>query len=208
MEELDPIRLLVVRHGQATYQSDGPALTELGRRQSAALAAALAQEPIDMAFASPLPRAIETASFLQLDIPVIQEDRLREFDFGIEGFQIGDDRADLELWKPDHRPPGGETLRSFHGRVTSFLEELVTSSVTGSTVVLVTHAGVIDVTGRWVFGASGEAPWLQEIEAPNASIMEIVCWPDGRHPRGSPRYYAVRRMADATHLTPEQVSLH
>ena len=32
MEELDPIRLLVVRHGQAAYQSDDPALTELGRR--------------------------------------------------------------------------------------------------------------------------------------------------------------------------------
>lgn len=60
--------LYLVRHGESTYnaegriqgQSDAP-LSELGHRQTEAVAAALANLPIEAVYASPLRRALETA---------------------------------------------------------------------------------------------------------------------------------------------------
>jgi len=60
--------LYCIRHGESSYnaegrvqgQSDVP-LSELGLRQSAAVAAALADQRVDALYASPLRRAMQTA---------------------------------------------------------------------------------------------------------------------------------------------------
>ncbi|KKK94352.1 hypothetical protein LCGC14_2683730, partial [marine sediment metagenome] len=60
--------LYCIRHGESTYnaegriqgQSDVP-LSELGRRQGEAVAAALRAEPVEAIYSSPLRRAMQTA---------------------------------------------------------------------------------------------------------------------------------------------------
>ena len=62
-------RLLVIRHGQSLWNQAGIiqgqqdiALSELGERQAAAVAARLSSAPIAAVYASPLCRALQTAA--------------------------------------------------------------------------------------------------------------------------------------------------
>ncbi|MGE5517057.1 MAG: histidine phosphatase family protein [Bacteroidota bacterium] len=63
------MELLVIRHGQSTFNVDGGGcdgeLTALGRRQGQALADALADVPPDLWLCSPLRRALETLSLVR-----------------------------------------------------------------------------------------------------------------------------------------------
>ncbi len=206
-DNFDSVRLLAVRHAQQqSFKQVDPPLTDLGKRQSAALAEALAAETIDRSISSTMARAAETASLLHLPLPTEGDDRLKEFDFGPAGFHVTGSREDLEFWRPEHGAPGGETLSGFHERVSEFMEELVGAAEGNTTTILVTHTGVIDIIGRWIFGIGGQSPWTTEIEAPHASVTEFVCWPQGRHPGGAPRYHALRRPGDVQHLDESMIT--
>ena len=156
------MRLILVRHGDAYAGFDGVVsgpkgcrgLTDLGRRQAAALASHLAatgRVRADVLLSSTLPRAIETA---RLIAPAL----------GFEGFgqrsdlcEILTGEADGLMWNEyatrygsfnmEAEPervfaPGGESWVSFHERVRRLFDELVTEFA-GQTVVAVCHAGVI-----------------------------------------------------------------
>ncbi|MEZ5182338.1 MAG: histidine phosphatase family protein [Acidimicrobiales bacterium] len=83
-------RLLLVRHGESTWNADGrwqgqadPPLSERGRQQAAAAAAAIGT--IDAIAASDLERAAHTAAIIARALgvdPVLTEPRLRERDAG------------------------------------------------------------------------------------------------------------------------------
>jgi broad specificity phosphatase PhoE len=86
------MRLLLIRHGETPSnlygaldtKVPGPALTERGAQQSAAIPDALAAEDIGAMFVSPLTRARLTAAPLakRLDLPVTIRDGLREIGAG------------------------------------------------------------------------------------------------------------------------------
>jgi len=122
-----------VRHGQSRYnaegrvqgQSDVP-LSEFGRRQSAAVARALAALPIEALYTSPLRRALETARFIAAAtrLAIRTDPRLKEINAGIFQHRL---RADLERlyptefarWlsrDPHFTIPGGESRRALARR--------------------------------------------------------------------------------------------
>jgi broad specificity phosphatase PhoE len=202
-------RLLWVRHAQARGERGiGPEtpLSELGRRQAQALADAMRESTrADVLYTSPFRRAVETAATLAraLDLEPIEDVRLAEFTLGIEDAmsmaEVAEQRPDLQVWRSEHGPPGGETLGEFTARVASFCEDVVRRHA-GGTLLVVAHAGTIDAALRWTVGLPAESPWQHEFELRNASITEVHCWPDGRVPGGAPRYATILRACDDAHL--------
>lgn len=199
--------LFLVRHGQAraadgSYGPDTP-LSELGVRQSEAVADALAGDTAPTTvYASPLPRALQTAEPLcrRLGLVAQIDDRLAEFEFGATTLPAMGKRPDLLFWRPEQVGiEGGETLGEFAVRVADFLDEVALRHV-GERVAVVSHAGTIDASLRWALGLGRDSIWQHEFEIDNGSIAELEVWPRGRVSGGSPRYVSVRRVGDITHL--------
>ncbi len=79
------MRIIFVRHGEPDYEHD--CLTETGRRQAEAAALRLEGEGISEIYASPMGRALETASFTaeRLHLPVTKLDFMHEISWGGPG---------------------------------------------------------------------------------------------------------------------------
>lgn len=150
--------LYCIRHGESTYnaegriqgQSDVP-LSDLGRQQGEATAAALAALPIEAIFCSPLRRAVQTAQPLAdaLRLPLREDPRLMEVHVG--NFQ---DRLRSELdrlhpeamarWRsgdPDFALPGGESRRELMRRGEEVFREIRSTGL--AHVAVVTHGGLL-----------------------------------------------------------------
>jgi broad specificity phosphatase PhoE len=151
-------RLLLVRHGESTWNATGrwqgwadPPLSDLGRAQAEAAAPAAA--PVDAVVSSDLQRARETASIiaaiLELEGDVDVEPDLRERDVG--DF-TGLTRAEIEERWPGvlaqgnasiaRDPRFGESVEALAERVDAALRRLATAYA-GQRVVVVTHGGVV-----------------------------------------------------------------
>jgi broad specificity phosphatase PhoE len=131
-------------------------LTPKGEQQAIATGRHLgAQFRFDRAFVSPFRRTIETARLMTAHFPypleVIEEERLREIDFGIfDGltkhgiahFHPEEQERRAKLGKYHHRPPGGENYPDVTLRVHSFLGTL-TREGPGKSVLLVCHSVVV-----------------------------------------------------------------
>lgn len=150
------MKLTLIRHGTTNWnlsrrfqgQTDVP-LSEVGRRQAVAIAAALRSETFDRIYSSDLSRALETARILagSREKEIVADRRLREFDFGRwEGLtweQIvaidprlgGQLPTSAKIYDPD----GGESFAQVCARVRSFLDDL--AQQTFDSVAIVTHAG-------------------------------------------------------------------
>ena len=70
----------------------------------------------------------------------------------------------------------------------------------GHDLIVITHAGVIDAAMRWCVGLPSDAPWIHDFPLSNGSLTEVEYWPQGRVDGGAPRYSAVVRIGDVTHL--------
>ena len=148
----------LARHGQSDWNaanrfqghSDRP-LTELGRRQAAALAEELeSQEPLSAIYASPLRRALETASIVgaRLGLEPVPVDDLREVDVG--GWS-GLSRNEVEERFPEafrrwldggEGWEDGETYANMATRVMEALR-LIAENHPEDTVLVVSHGGPI-----------------------------------------------------------------
>lgn len=144
--------LLVIRHGQSEWNAVGrwqghadPALSELGRRQSAV--AALAVGAVDGIISSDLVRAAETAAIIAQHVgvgPVMVDQRLRERDVGEWS---GLTRAEIDKgwpkWLDDgRRPQGFEDVDLVLARVLEGFDT-IRATTTGGSFLVVTHGGVI-----------------------------------------------------------------
>ncbi len=155
-----PRSLLVVRHGQSTWNAEGrwqghsdPPLSELGRTQADDAAGDLAHVGVTGLVSSDLARARETAEILadalQLAPPAVDQD-LREYDVGDwEGLTRPEIEAgwpeQLARWREGRllATPGGETRAHFVTRIVRALLRASDRRDLGDTVVVVTHGGVI-----------------------------------------------------------------
>jgi broad specificity phosphatase PhoE len=208
MDTGESIRFLLVRHahidGGVVLGLETP-LSPRGQAQADWLGPALGAEGVTSLLTSPAVRARETADRLRgpLGLEPAIEAALTEFEIGIEGVSSYAEsqtvRPDLAIWMPEHRGPR-ESLADFQTRVTALLTALSLRASAGDTLMLVTHAGVIDAALRWAWGLTSRNAWLAEVRAPHASITEIEHWPRGRHPAGAPRYSVVQRIGDASAL--------
>jgi len=150
-------RIVLVRHGQSTWNADGrwqgqadPPLSALGEAQ--ARAAAGGCPDVDAVVASDLVRAQQTARIIGEHRgfgPVRAEPRLRET---FTGEWTGLTRDEIEETWPgwlaaDRRPPSFEPWEQVTRRATTALVDLHEAHP-GGTVLAVAHAGVIRAIER------------------------------------------------------------
>lgn len=156
-----PRRLIVLRHGQTTYnaagiwqgQLDAP-LSDLGREQAREAAAALASLDIDTIYASDLMRAADTARALgtACGLEPIFDERLREIHVGDwSGMttvqvteQFPDEQSAINDGQDLKRGRTGESVGDVSARLASFEQDVLAQLDEGVTVALATHG----VTGR------------------------------------------------------------
>lgn len=133
------MEIVLVRHGQPDWEPGGravddPRLTALGHEQAARVAERLAGEEFDAFYVSPLTRARETAAPIgeRLGKPPAVVSWLRELGLPemagkttdeVQGFFRAARERELEKWWDG--PPGGESFRHFHERVSSGVEGLL-----------------------------------------------------------------------------------
>jgi broad specificity phosphatase PhoE len=172
--------LFLVRHGQTAANAAGlllgradPPLTELGRRQATALAAAL---PVpSRVVASSLGRARETAA--AFGQPVEVDDRWVEMDYGeLDGRPVGSvDDAYWARWRADpaFAPAGGESLAMVGGRVRSACAELA-ASAQGGDVVVVSHVSPIKLAIAWALGVSDAVAWRMYVADAAVARVQTV----------------------------------
>ncbi|NDC53124.1 MAG: histidine phosphatase family protein [Planctomycetia bacterium] len=196
------MRQYLVRHGESVYNAEARvqgradvSLSDLGRRQAAALATWARSLPadvtIDEIWSSPLARAHETATAIAraLGLPLRIEDELAELHAGI--FQ-GRLWADLEAafpeevarWRSgdaDYAIPGGESRAGLAARGRAALERLAERPARH--MIVVAHGGVLTAALGSLLGRShpllaraAERPFTKLPALANASLT-FLDWP-------------------------------
>lgn len=154
------MQLYFIRHGESEANRqriisnrDLPhPLTRLGREQAAGLARSLSDAGIQVVYASPIPRAAETAHILASAwrVPLRPTTALREFDCG-----IAEGRGDAQAWELhnrvwrdwqehgllDNKIPGGESFNDMRDRFVPFVEGLVKDGAE-QTIAMVGHGSL------------------------------------------------------------------
>lgn len=156
-------RVLLVRHGQSTWNAEGrwqgradPPLSEAGERQARAAAAAL--DAVVAVWSSDLARARRTAELLApVGVAVHLDARLRERHVGS---WTGLTRAEIEARQPGwlddgRRPAGWEDDEAVRTRAWSALRSVVATVRPGDAAVVVSHGGLI----RSVVAPLGVSAW-------------------------------------------------
>ncbi len=152
-------RLLLIRHGETVWNGEGriqgwsdSVLSERGRLQMAQVAERVAAYPVEAIYVSTLGRARESGEILaaRLNLPLIQDERLREYGIGkLEGLTWADIEAGYpevaRQWRESDRftpLPGEEGRLVFFNRVWSAMMEIVERHP-DATVAVVAHGGTI-----------------------------------------------------------------
>ena len=155
-----PTRILIARHGQTVTNREGrfcghseTDLTDLGRRQAAALGQRLAGIPIDAVYTSDFSRAIATAA-IALEgrglTPNVDPD-LRELHYGEWELEKERDVAKrypeqqslMRAEDPAWQPPGGETTGMVRARTFAALQRIAKAHA-HHTVLIVSHGTAIN----------------------------------------------------------------
>ena len=206
-------RVLLVRHGQTTWNTAGRAqghtevpLDEVGHAQAARVAAHLAlaleaHRPCGLwssdlgrcqSTAAPIARALRVEASLHRD--------LRERTFGSwEGEPLTDIRSRLaalatETGRPlsVQRPPGGESHEDVWQRVAPTIGRIHSSFAAGTTaIVIVSHGGLAATMLARLLAGSLET--ARSFRLNNASVTELEARPDG--------IFQLLRFNDTTHLS-------
>ncbi len=178
------MRLILLRHGRTGLSgryvgsSDVP-LSEEGREQILDLRPSLGALKIDGLLASPMLRCTESASLLELGLPMQLDPDLREIDFGRwEGKTFAEiEEQDPELvqhWakgKDDFCFPDGEATAGFVSRVNAVKNRLLASEA--KTMLLVTHGGVIRSLICGLLGLSQKDYLLFQVAKGHYSTIDL-----------------------------------
>ncbi|MCF4007542.1 histidine phosphatase family protein [Corynebacterium uropygiale] len=218
-------RLILLRHGQTTYNATGrmqgqldTELSEEGRRQARRAAeffVRMKDSPelrISRILASDLTRARTTAEIIaaQLGLPVATDARLRETYLGEWQSRRTAD-VDVEqpgaraIWRHDATwaPPGGESRVEVGRRACPVIEELMESyeEWDGSAVLVVAHGGTISaLTSRLLGWPVEHYPLLSGLR--NTSWSQLAARPvfDPQNPNAPVSFREARA---ATGVMPE-----
>jgi probable phosphoglycerate mutase len=196
-----PLVLILVRHGQTAANAAGLllgradlVLTDVGRRQAKALAAAL---PVPAkVVSSPLRRAVETAEAIGL--PVEIDERWIEIDYGdFDGLPLTEVGADVwKRWRsdPTFAPPNGESFDELDSRVREACEARVQEAAAHD-VVVVSHVSPIKAAVAWALDVPGAIAWRMHLHV--ASVTKVAV--------GGPTP-SLRTYNDTAHLPPPDAS--
>jgi broad specificity phosphatase PhoE len=186
------MKFLFIRHGLSIANAEGriqgqfdSPLSEQGREQSRALAQRLVGEgwSISAIYASDLSRASETAEILAsgLDMPVVLDERLREYGFGVLTGVAWRDVEHLhpEMWRAYHEGhewvsiAGEEGNEAFHTRLAAALADIRAGHADGDTVAVVTHGGSLGMIMAHLLGMMPRRPYPFRFGNASLSIVEI-----------------------------------
>ena len=170
--------IILVRHGQTAANAAGLLLgradlelTELGRQQAKALAAAVPGAA--RVVSSPLRRATETAEAFGVDVEI--DDRWVEVDYGeYDGLPVTEVAAEVwARWRsdPTFAPPGGESFELVDARVAEACDALAPDAAHHD-VVVVSHVSPIKAAVAWGLGVSGAIAWRMHLDV--ASITRLA----------------------------------
>jgi broad specificity phosphatase PhoE len=152
------LRVTLIRHGPTLWNETGRfqghtdlALSDLGKTHARAIAATVRGDGFRKIYSSDLRRARETARAIAdaYGMPIVEDARLREFDFGRWEGSTWDEilaQSPELAQRPRgaaryYRPAGGESFERVRRRVRAFLDDLVARGE--SPVAVVTHAGAL-----------------------------------------------------------------
>jgi 2,3-bisphosphoglycerate-dependent phosphoglycerate mutase len=196
-----PARLLLVRHGQTSWNCDGRFMGQMdipmddtGERQAEAVARRLRLERPEAIYTSDLSRALNTAQAIReaigesvspAQLPrLIVEPRLREMHFGEwQGMTYTEIKTSqpetLAEWETDlvHiAPPGGESFAQTTERIKAVLDEIKTDHPDGTTL-LVAHGGALQSLICLALGISIDRFW--QFSMNNTGLSELNIYPAG-----------------------------
>ena len=190
------MEIYLIRHGQSTYNAEdriqgqaNPPLSELGRQQGAAAAAAFQNVPVATIWASPLARAAETAQFVAkvAECPIQYDDRLKEVDCGEFRDRIRTEVMEshpeaIPRWRScdsTFRFPGGESRLELIKRGKAVFEEIIENAARQGQeiVVIASHGGLLLAAMKAVLGLKSEDP---PYSLKNASITQLTVDSTGR----------------------------
>ena len=170
------MELLLIRHGlpERSAETADPPLSPDGHEQARRVARWLADEKIDVVFASPMLRAVETAQpfvaahghELKLHEGVVEFDRDTGTYVPLEVLK----REDYEAWKAFVAGGGAPDIVGFQRMVVDALEEII-AAYPGRRVAVFCHGGVINV---WTAHVLGMPPRLF-FEPGYTSVHRYLC---------------------------------
>jgi probable phosphoglycerate mutase len=180
-------RLILVRHGESTWNADerlqgqlDPPLSERGREQARSLARAVEALgiPPERIVCSDLTRATETAELLGVE-PAAFDPRWREIDVGEwagrPAAEIDALDGELTNWRGGPRTaPDGEPWDMFAARIMDAADDLLAQ---GGSWLVVCHGGCIRVATSHLTGADP----LRLAPPPNGSLTALAV--DSQPPR-------------------------
>jgi probable phosphoglycerate mutase len=204
--------LYLIRHGESAYNALGriqgqsdPPLSERGRWQGQALAAALAALPLEAVYSSPLARALDTARPIAAahELAPAVVDLLKELHAGIFQGKTWDEvrqqhPAEAAAWAaqdPDFRIPGGESRRELMVRGRAALEAIRSGGF--EQVAVVAHGGLLSAALKALLCIPAER---NPFSFHNASISQVV-WNDGTVKLATFNQLEHLRHADGTYAT-------
>jgi probable phosphoglycerate mutase len=198
-----PDRLILVRHGESTWNAEhrlqgqlDPPLSDAGREQARQLRPLVEayDVPPRRVVVSDLSRARETAELLGLRPADGGDPRWREIDVGEWGgktaAEVDAETGELTNWRGGRRTaPGGETWDAFTDRIAGALHDLLES---GGDWIVVCHGGCIRVATARLTGAHplalGSPPNASlttfETGGEQARLLTYGALPDGGFPTG------------------------
>jgi broad specificity phosphatase PhoE len=162
-------------------RTPGVHLNDAGRGQAAALASRLSTLPVAEVWSSPLERAVETAQpFASIrGLPVVQDQRLTEVDFGEWTGRTLTELEGLAQWRDFNerrsstRIPGGEIMDEVVRRSLAMLEEVHRHpDLTGRLVAVVSHGDVLRSLVAHCIGMDPNAIHRIEIAPASVSILQ------------------------------------
>ncbi|MCG2768179.1 MAG: histidine phosphatase family protein [Anaerolineae bacterium] len=157
------MELLLIRHGESTWNAEGiiqgwgdPPLSEAARAQARSLGLRLSQqEGITALYSSTLQRARETAEIIGelTGTSPHFDDRLREGGIGVlTGVNVKEvEKLYPEIWRdwqesPLQTPiPGGEDNENFRKRVTQVMESILANHEDNDQIAVVSHGGTFGI---------------------------------------------------------------
>ena len=167
-------KVLLIRHGQTDFNLERRlqgalpvTLNDCGRAQSRALAQQLKSAAIDAIFASPRPRALETAQIIgeALQQPIMADERLAEIGFGdFEGYTFAEVQERFpeayRKWEAGYRPyrvPNGESRMDVQRRMQAAWDDIVHRPGL-ETVAIVSHSSAMIIMLASMFAQLPDKP--------------------------------------------------
>ena len=201
------VRLLLVRHCQSTWNSQGriqgqqdPPLSVEGQAQAQALAERLAGECLGGLYCSDLARSYDTARAIgaRHDATAVRDADLRERGYGAwEGRRLSKLMANAADWEkhrhdPQWAPAGAEDGPALYRRTQAALRRIVHRHE-GETVAVVMHGGGMRMYFCHLFDLPLERYWQVTVGHASLSIVDwsdtlptLIVWNDTHHLTGIP----------------------